>query len=222
MKLLGKTLVIAPHLDDETIAVGGTINKLTKINIKVNVLIIGGHLPPLYNKKNYENTKKESYMALKTLGVNKTYYLNLPATNYHKDEYDIMNREMYKIIQDFKPQTVFIPFPDRHIDHRTVFDCAMVNTRPNKIKHPRYVLAYETLSETHWNAPYIEPNFVPDFFVNIDKEIKAKTQALRYYKSQIKNNNSRSIESIEALAKFRGSQNGCNFAEGFKLIRAII
>jgi len=217
-----KTLVIAPHLDDETIALGGTIKKLTKAKIEVNVIIVGGHLPPLYNKKNYIITKKESQKALKILGVKKTYYFDLPALEFHRNYYQIINSNIYNIINNFKPSVVFIPFPDRHIDHRTVFDCAMVNTRPNKKFYPRFVLCYETLSETHWNAPYIEPNFTPDFFINIDNTVREKIRALNCYQSQIKGNKSRSIDAIEALAKFRGSQNGCKYAEGFKLIRAIV
>ena len=217
-----KTLVIAPHLDDETIALGGTIKKLSKAKIDVNVIIVGGHLPPLYNKKNYLITKKESKNALKILGVKKTFYFDLAALEFHKNSYQIINSKINTIMNNLNPTTVFIPFPDRHIDHRTIFDCAMVNTRPNKKNHPKFVLSYETLSETHWNAPYIEPNFNPDFFVNIDETIKDKVKALKCYQSQIKNNQSRSIEAIEALAKFRGSQNGCRYAEGFKLIRAII
>jgi LmbE family N-acetylglucosaminyl deacetylase len=98
----------------------------------------------------------------------------------------------------------------------------MVNTRPNKRKHPKFVLSYETLSETHWNAPYIEANFTPDFFVNINETIKDKIKALKCYQSQIKNNLSRSVKAVESLAAFRGSQNGCKYAEGFKLIRAIV
>ena len=94
--------------------------------------------------------------------------------------------------------------------------------RQYKKKYPKYVLSYETLSETHWNATGIEPNFNPDFFINIDDTLKDKIKALKCYQSQIKNNPSRSIEAIEALARFRGSQNGCKYAEGFKLIRAII
>ena len=216
-----KTLVIAPHLDDETIAAGGTIKKISKSNSEINVLIIGGHLPPLYDEKNYQITKEESYKALKLLGVKNTYYLDLPATEFHKEHYQNMNKNMNMIMNKLKPKTVFIPFPDRHIDHRTVFDCAMVNTRPNRKEYPKLILSYETLSETHWNAPYIEPNFIPDFFINIDDTIKYKLKALNIYKSQIIGNKSRSVEAIEALAKFRGSQNGCNYAEGFKLIRAI-
>jgi LmbE family N-acetylglucosaminyl deacetylase len=188
----------------------------------VNVIIVGGHLPPIYNKKNYIITKKESQKASKILGVKQTYYLDCPALEFHKNYYQIINSKIYNIINKCKPSIVFIPFPDRHIDHRTVFDCAMVNTRPNKKFYPKFVLCYETLSETHWNAPYIEPNFTPDFFINIDNTLKEKIKALNCYQSQIKGNQFRSIESIEALAKFRGSQNGCKYAEGFKLIRAII
>ena len=220
--MFGKILVIAPHLDDETIGVGGTIKKLIELRFNIQILVVGGHLPPLYSKKNYEITKKESIKAIKTLGSKKTYYLDIPATEYHKDYYQIINKKISEVVNTFKPRTVFIPFPDRHIDHRTIFDCAMVNTRPNKKYYPKFILAYETLSETHWNAPDIEPNFVPNFFIDIDKSIKYKIKALKCYKSQILGNKSRSLDAIMALAKFRGSQNGCNYAEAFKLIRAIV
>ena len=56
--MFGKILVIAPHLDDETIGVGGTIKKLIELRFNIQILIVGGHLPPLYSKKNYEITKK--------------------------------------------------------------------------------------------------------------------------------------------------------------------
>jgi len=217
-----KTLVIAPHLDDETIALGGTIKKLSKTKSQINVIIVGGHLPPLYQKEDYQITKNESKKALKILGVKKVYYLDIPALEFHRKYYNTLNSKINALMNDFNPTTVFIPFPDRHIDHRTVFDCAMVNTRPNKKNHPKFVLSYETLSETHWNAPYIEANFTPDFFVNIDETIKDKIKALNCYQSQIKNNQSRSAQAVEALARFRGSQNGCKHAEGFKLIRAIV
>ena len=62
----------------------------------------------------------------------------------------------------------------------------MVNTRPKGNYYPKIVLAYETLSETHWNAAGIEANFNPDFFINIDKTINIKIKALKKYVSQIR------------------------------------
>ena len=84
------------------------------------------------------------------------------------------------------------------------------------------MFCYETLSETNWNAPYIEPNFVPDFFVNITDEIEIKKKAISCYASQIENVKSRGVSAVEALAKFRGSQNESEYCEAFKIIRLII
>ena len=117
--------------------------------------------------------------------------------------------------------TVFTCFPDRHIDHKLIFEATMVATRPNKKNFPKYVFLYETLSETHWNVGNVEPNFVPNFFIDISKTIKSKIKALNFYKSQIKKGSPRSAEATKALAKFRGSQNGCDYAEAFQLVRAI-
>ena len=117
------------------------------------------------------------------------------------------------------PDTVFIPFPDRHIDHRVIFDSCVVACRPISKKFPQNVFIYETLSETHWNANYIEPNFVPDVFIDISKQYKFKEKALLKYSSQIKNNRARNKQAIKGLASFRGSQNNKNFCEAFKLIR---
>jgi LmbE family N-acetylglucosaminyl deacetylase len=115
-----------------------------------------------------------------------------------------------------------LPFPDRHIDHRVIFDAAVVACRPVHPRAPRLVLAYETLSETHWNVPGIEPAFVPDVFIDISQFLAAKVQALNCYVSQINDAPSRSVDACRALAKFRGSQNGFDHAEAFKLVRILI
>ncbi len=214
-------LVIAPHPDDETISMGGTINRYVKSNYKVHVLIISGHLPPLYKKEDYAVTVNEAKKAFKKLGISSYKFLDIPAT-FVKD-YDTakLNNFIHKEVLQMKPSTVFIPFPDRHIDHRVIFDSCVVAVRPNNNFFPKKVLCYETLSETHWNVGGIEPSFIPDYFIDISKYINIKLSALSIYKSQIKNNNSRSLDSVKSLAKFRGSQNGCNYAEAFKVVRIV-
>ena len=218
-----KVVIIAPHPDDETLGVGGTIKRLINNNVKVSILIVSGHMPPLYSVEAYKKTVKECEKVFKYLGVNDFEFLNIPATKLNEIATSELNSKINSFIDKRNPDTVFIPFPDRHIDHRIIFDSGVVASRPINKKSPKIVLLYETLSETHWNVPGVEASFVPDFFIRIDKELKNKLIALKFYKSQINEKTpSRSIEAVEALAKFRGSQNGCKYAEAFKVVRIVI
>ncbi len=217
-----KALIIAPHPDDETLGAGGTIKKFTANKIDVSVLIVAGHTPPIYSKKSYDKTVSEAKKVFKFLGIKKYKFLNYPATMLSSIATNELNSSIRSYIEEIGPDTVFIPFSDRHIDHRIIFDSCVVACRPIRDNYPSKVLIYETLSETHWNVPGVEPIFAPNFFINIDKYINFKVEALKLYKSQINNNNSRSHSAAKALAKFRGSQNGCSYAESFQVLRMII
>jgi LmbE family N-acetylglucosaminyl deacetylase len=218
-----RVMIVAPHPDDETLGVGGTIAKYSTQGADIFVLIVSGHLPPLYSRKDYDKTVHEAQSAFKLLGVSQSEFLEIPATMINSKPLHKVNGRISKIINDFKPHIVFCPYPDRHIDHRLIFDSVMVATRPVGIGRDIEILAaYETLSETHWNAPHIEPNFTPNWVVDITEQIDNKLDALSCYKSQISDfPGPRSIEAVEALAKFRGTQAGFGYGEGFHVIRMI-
>jgi LmbE family N-acetylglucosaminyl deacetylase len=218
-----RVLVVAPHPDDETLGVGGTIAKYSAQGDEVFVLIVSGHLPPIYSRKAYEETVSEAYSAFSVLGVKKSEFLEIPATMIGDQPLHEVNGRISKVVNDFNPHIVLCPYPDRHIDHRLVFDSVMVATRPVGVgKDIKIVAAYETLSETHWNAPHIEPNFTPNWVVDISDHISKKLNALECYKSQISEfPGPRSIEAVEALAKFRGTQAGFGYGEGFHIVRMI-
>jgi N-acetylglucosamine malate deacetylase 1 len=218
-----RILVVAPHPDDETLGVGGTIAKYSAQGHEVFVLIISGHLPPIYSRKAYEETISEAYSAFSVLGVEKSEFFEIPATMIGDLPLHEVNGRISKVVSDFNPQIVLCPFPDRHIDHRLVFDNVMVATRPVGVGRDIEILAaYETLSETHWNAPHIEPNFTPNLVVDISDYIDAKLAALKCYESQITDfPGPRSIEASESLARFRGTQAGFAYGEGFHIVRMI-
>jgi N-acetylglucosamine malate deacetylase 1 len=218
-----RILVVSPHPDDETLGVGGTIAKYSAQGAEVFVLIISGHLPPLYSRESYDKTVTETHAAFEFLGVTKSKFLEIPATMIDAQPLHELNRRISKIVNDFKPQIVFCPYPDRHMDHRFVFDSVMVATRPIGVGRDIEIVAtYETLSETHWNAPHIEPNFTPNWVMDISEHIKIKLNALRCYKSQISDfPGPRSIDAVEALAKFRGTQAGFGYGEGFHIVRMV-
>ena len=223
MKNKKRVLVVAPHPDDETLGVGGTIAKYSAQGDEVFVLMVSGHLPPIYSRKAYEETVSEAYSAFSVLGVEKSEFLEIPATMIGDQPLHEVNARISKVVNDFNPHIVLCPYPDRHIDHRLVFDSVMVATRPVGVgKDIEIVAAYETLSETHWNAPHIEPNFTPNWVVDISDHISKKLNALECYKSQISEfPGPRSIEAVEALAKFRGTQAGFGYGEGFHIVRMI-
>ena len=214
--------IIAPHPDDEVLGLGGSISKMVNSGIKVNLLVVSGHLPPLYPESSFETTKEECMKSAKVLGINNVEFAKIPATYIHNEPISKLNNIIQNFIFKHCPHSVFIPFPDRHIDHRTVFDSSVVCCRPNNNFFPKVVLAYETLSETHWNVPGIEPAFTPEFFVDITNYIDKKKEALSCYQSQLENNQNRSVEASMSLAKFRGSQNGCGYAEAFKVVRIVV
>jgi len=221
MNMKKKVLVVAPHPDDETLGVGGTIAKHSAQGDEVFVLMISGHLPPIYSRKAYEETVSEAHKAFNVLGVKNSKFLEIPATMIGDQPLNELNGKISKVVNDFKPQIVLCPYPDRHVDHRLVFDSVMVATRPVGVgRNIKIVAAYETLSETHWNAPHIEPNFTPNWVVDISGHIDTKLHALKCYKSQISDfPGPRSVEAVEALAKFRGTQAGFGYGEGFHIIR---
>ena len=218
-----RALVIAPHPDDDVLGVGGLMKKLTASGCKVAVLTVSGHLPPLYSEKDFAITVEEAERAHGLLGVDHCEYLKIPATHIGNVPISELNKKVVGVVNDFKPSLVFCPYPDRHIDHRLVFDAAMVATRPvGRGANIKLLAAYETLSETHWNAPHIESNFVPNWVVDITSTIEIKKQALSCFRSQISPfPGPRSIEAVGALAVFRGTQSGFAYGEGLHIIRMI-
>ena len=220
---LDRVLVIAPHPDDDILGVGGFLKKLSNSGSEILVLTVSGHLPPLYKKEDFNITLKEAKRAHELVGVSNSEYWEIPATKIADMPISEFNGKFDRVIKDFQPSLVLCPYPDRHIDHRLVFDAVMVATRPvGAGVNIKLLAAYETLSETHWNAPHIEANFVPNLVVDITDTIEVKKQAMSCFVSQISPfPGPRSIEAVEALSIFRGTQSGFAYGEGFHIIRMV-
>jgi LmbE family N-acetylglucosaminyl deacetylase len=216
-----RILVIAPHPDDETLGAGGSIAKFSSRGDHVFVLVVSGHLPPLYTREQYETTVREARAAFGILGVAASRFLEIPATMVANEPHHSLNKEIFSVVAELEPHLVLCPFPDRHVDHGAVFGSVMVATRPVGVGAGiELIAAYETLSETHWNAPHIEPNFVPNLVVDISEYEERKARALACYKSQVPPFPSpRSLEAALALARFRGTQAGFAAGEAFHVVR---
>lgn len=218
-----RVLVFAPHPDDEIIGVGGTIAKRVKGLNEVYVCIVTSGQPPLYRLEDTDVVQDEAKKADKYLGVKQTVFLNFPAVMLETVPRYEFNGKIASVIKDICPDEVYIPHRgDMQIDHQMVVDACMVGLRPRGEHIPKRIYSYETLSETGWNVPNTTNEFIPNVYENITETIIDKINAMKIYTTQLmKFPNARSIEAIEALARYRGATVNADAAEAFSLIREI-
>ena len=174
-----RILVIASHPDDEVLGVGGTIAKFAERGDKVHVAIVTKGNPPLYDEEMVLRGRQEVQRAQELLGVKETFFMErFPAAELDTIPHYQVNEELKKIINIVKPEMLFIPFNgDIHLDHQRVFSSSLVAARPNGSGFtPQSIYAYETLSETNWNAPYLTPAFIPNIFIDISEFMDKKSE----------------------------------------------
>lgn len=216
-------LVIAPHPDDEILGCGGTMLKNIQNGNNVYVCIVTHAEPPIYPEGASRAIQAAAKRCHQWMGVKETFFLDFPTVMLEKvDRYKI-NDAILKVINDVKADVLFIPhFGDMQKDHQVVADACMVSVRPKYEHKVTAVYGYETMSETAWNAPTIQNEFIPNVFVDISDFLENKLRAMSYYDSQLSPfPDARSLEALEALAKYRGALMHMKAAEAFMLLREL-
>lgn len=220
---VGRTLVLAPHPDDEVLGCGGTIARLSACGQEVHVGIVTRGEEPAFSRQQVQQVREELAQAHAILGVTGCHFLDLPAAALDTVPAARINAAIGELVASIRPQTLFLPFfGDIHRDHQLVFTAGLVAARPRDAAAPRRIYAYETLSETNWAGPGVNEAFVPNAYFDISETLPLKLRAFACFTSQIKAfPDERSLETIEALARIRGSTVFAEAAEAFMLLREI-
>ncbi len=224
-----KYLIVVAHPDDEVLGCGGTIKKLSRSNKNIKVIFIAEGTSCRYKKnqikykkeisKSIKSRKKYALSALKDLGVKNSEFYDLECGKLNSIPITKISNIIEEEIKIFRPEIIITHSDnDVNMDHKAVYQGCLQSTRPtNKLNIIGGLLSFEILSSTEWKYSKI---FEPNLFVNIDKEIKFKMKAIKRYKSEIRKfPHPRSIEAIDALAKYRGTQSHNKYAEAFKIVR---
>ena len=217
-------MVIAPHPDDEVLGAGATMARFSEEGHEVYVCIVTRGQPPMFDEASVERVRREAVQADRSLGVRKTIFLEgFPAALLDTIPHSRLNAALAEVVDDVDPEVLLIPHGgDLHMDHRLVFESALVAVRPTARRSPRSVLAYETLSETDWKAPRVGPSFEPTTHVEVGPYLERKLDAMRIFESQVKDfPHPRSLGSLRALARMRGGSVGFEAAEAFMMIREV-
>jgi len=208
-------LVVSVHPDDETLGCGGTILKHKEKGDKIFWLILTRAKANIVDlRKQYVNEVAGTY------NFENFKHLSFLDAELDRNPLGEIILEISKYIYQIQPTVIYLNFyNDVHSDHRVAFEAVYSCTKNFRYPFIEKILMYETLSETEF-APAIQNNaFVPNVFVDISPFLEKKLQIMSIYKSEVmKEPYPRSLSSIEALARVRGSRCGVKYAEAFMLL----
>lgn len=218
-----KTLVVAPHADDELLGCGGTLLRRVKEGSTVGWLLmtsmkVGG----IWTAEQIEQREYEIRQVREGLGikVENFFSLGFPSTQLDQIAFDEMVSRISIVFKSFEPEEILIPHGgDIHSDHRVVFNAVGACTKWFRYPSVKRILSYETLSETDCT---LESNecFKPNFFIDISSYLEKKLELLSFYRSELGDFPfPRSETAIRALAQVRGAQSGFVAAEAYQLLR---
>jgi len=220
-----KVLVIVAHTDDESFGCGGLIKKLStqKNIIKAISFTNGVGSRDKQTEKDIKKRKINSINAAKILGFKWLAQYDYPDNQM--DKYSIL--EYVKIIEShkkkFSPDIILTHnFYDLNVDHRIVAEATITAFRPEPKSTYTEIMTFEVPSSTDFRMLNRSKNFIPNHFVNVEKYLKFKLNAIKCYKNELKKSpHSRSLNGIKNLSKIRGNQSGVKNAEAFEIIRRI-
>ncbi len=221
-----KVLVIAPHPDDEVLGCGGTIKKYTDKGDKVYLCVATCAYTPNWSEEFIKNRKKEIECSNKVLGIEKTFFLDLPTVKLDTIPQNKINDLISKCVDEIKPEIIYIPHRgDLNKDHQIIFESALVAARAKPGVSIKKIFSYEVLSETEWGEQKIKKLkdvFLPTVYVDIKDTLENKIKAMKCYKSELKKfPHPRSEKGITVLSEKRGMEAGLENAEAFILIKEI-
>ena len=220
-------LVIAAHPDDEVLGCGGTMARLALEGNDIYTLILGEGITSrdaFRDRTKRENEivelRKQAEDANKILGVKKVYTYDFPDNRFDTVPLLDIIKTIEKIKEDIKPGIIFTHhYGDLNIDHQITFKAVMTAFRPIKDESVKEIYSFEIPSSTEWNVISLA-YFMPDYFVNINKYLETKINALKEYETELRDfPHPRSLKAVELNAKQWGVKMGFEAAEAFKTVR---
>jgi LmbE family N-acetylglucosaminyl deacetylase len=191
----GVILITAPHMDDEVLACGGTIARLSQRNrIHVAYATDGTQSPvPLHSSFGSAAPdlalirKQEARAALKVLGLaeRNIHFLALPDGGL-KHHMNALNQSLVELMKRLKPERILVPFRyDRHPDHLALNRAVvqMLQSASSAVELIEYFVYYRwQLLPGRDVRKFIRPDQL--MHVDIRAHSAQKKRALECFKSQ--------------------------------------
>jgi LmbE family N-acetylglucosaminyl deacetylase len=221
-------LVCAAHPDDEVLGCGGTMARHVDQGDSVHVLFVADGV----GSRNAANAERERHLldrreaarnAARIIGCEAPHFLDYPDQRLDTVPLLDITQSIETLLATIRPDVVYTHSgDDLNADHRLVSQATMTAVRPMPGQTVVAVYGFETLSSTEWAFHSRGTAFRPNRFVGIAATLGRKLDALRAYRAEMRDfPHPRSYETIEALARLRGSAVGLVAAEAFIVLREI-
>jgi N-acetylglucosamine malate deacetylase 1 len=224
-------VVVAAHADDEVLGCGGTLALMARLGRPVHVLLVADG----ENSRSTTATEQvdpaklaarqtAAQRAAQILGCKSVEQLGLPDNRLDTVALLDLVQHVERFISKHRPTTVLTHHAgDVNIDHRIMQDAVIAACRPQPGHSVEELLFFEVPSSTEWRPPDSGLSFNPTWFVDITDTLATKLAALDVYREEMRLfPHARSVEGVQALARWRGVTVGVEAAEAFVLGRKII
>ncbi len=201
-------MVLAPHMDDESLGCGGLLAKYPSDSVVV-VAADSGSV-----------RAAEHDLALKALGVTGSVRLGMSdgAVGEHAQT---LVQAFDEVMAEYRPEAVYLPYPSLHQDHIAVYEAGMRACRAS-------------MSREHWFPPSVYVYDIAAYDVNLyqadlrwnvfesleEAHIDAKVAACRAYSTEIPDE-VHTMTSIKEMATALGHPRLVPYAEQYALVRRI-
>lgn len=203
-----RRLIVAPHMDDESMGCGGLLVKYPQ-ECRVIVMTDSGHV-----------RRAEHARAMSELGVQDTRCLGFTdgqLPHVMTDAVQALDDEM----ENFRPDELYLPFPSLHQDHIATYEAGMRAARIS-------------MNATHWFPPSVLVYDIAAYDINLyptdlrwnvfeplnQAQVEAKQRACLMYESEIPSE-VHPITSVMDLASAVGRPRLVRYAEQYALVRQV-
>jgi len=221
-----KVLCVQPHPDDNDLAAGGLVAKLSEQGCKVTyVTMTDGEMGTLNPKMRPEELatirRTEQKEAAKILGVKNLIWLNYRDSEL-KSTIEARNK-LISVIRKFRPNVILTVDPwltyEAHPDHiatgflaaEAAFFATLPHANSDDMKnglepHTVGFIAF------YWTRK-------PNIYVDITDHMKIKLKAVASHKSQFPPESFKKLEdTLKAYFRLMGKKIGVKYAEAFKVL----
>lgn len=192
VKSFGKTLIVAPHPDDESLGCGGLIALLRKYERAVFILVLSDGTQSHPNSKKFPSEKlrdlreNELFNAAAILDVKKENITFFRFRDRQVPDKSSKNfapavSRLQQFLATIKPQTIFVPWRrDPHPDHRAAFQLITAAKDENYGIYEYPIWLYDAAARVA--APLTSE--VSAFRLDINLVLKKKQKAIFAHRSQ--------------------------------------